>query len=80
MEIREILAQNLRILRKAKGLSQEELAHLAGLDRTYIGALERCVYSATIDVVASIAGALSVDAHELLKSPGQPTTGVGGDK
>jgi transcriptional regulator with XRE-family HTH domain len=40
MEIREVLAANLRRCRRAAGLSQEELAHRAGIDRTYISALE----------------------------------------
>ena len=52
MDIREILAINLRKLRQARGLSQEELAHRAEIDRTYISALERSVYAAGIDVVA----------------------------
>jgi transcriptional regulator with XRE-family HTH domain len=51
MEIREILAANLKRLRKAKGLSQEELAHQVGIDRTYVSALERRVYAASIDLV-----------------------------
>ena len=69
MEIREVFARNLRTLRQAKGLSQEELAHQAGLDRTYISALERNVYNASIDVVDRLAGVLGVDATELLKRP-----------
>ena len=40
MEIREIFAGNLKKYRKAKGLSQEDLAHQSELDRTYISALE----------------------------------------
>ena len=48
MEIREVLAFHLKTLRQAKGLSQEEPAHRAGIDRTYISALERSVYSASI--------------------------------
>jgi transcriptional regulator with XRE-family HTH domain len=67
MEIREIFARNLRTLRQAKGLSQEELAHRAGIDRTYISALERNVYNASIDVVDRLAEALGVEAAELLK-------------
>ena len=38
MEIQEILAANLRRHRQAAGLSQEELAHRADIDRTYISA------------------------------------------
>lgn len=40
MEIREVFARNLKAARRAKGLSQEELAHEAGIDRTYISSLE----------------------------------------
>jgi transcriptional regulator with XRE-family HTH domain len=46
-----VLALNLRGLRQAKGLSQEELAHQAEIDRTYVSALERSIYAAGIDVV-----------------------------
>ncbi|WP_323038899.1 helix-turn-helix transcriptional regulator [Gemmobacter sp.] len=67
MEIREKLARNLRKLRKARGLSQEELAHRAGIDRTYISSLERCVYSASVDVVDRLAVVLGVEAADLLK-------------
>lgn len=69
MEIREVLALNLRTLRQAKGLSQEELAHRADIDRTYISALERSVYNASIDVVDRLAGVLGVEAAELLRRP-----------
>jgi transcriptional regulator with XRE-family HTH domain len=69
MEIREVLAVNLRKLRQAKGLSQEELAHRAEIDRTYISALERSVYAAGIDVVDRLARALGVEAADLLRRP-----------
>lgn len=48
-------------------MSQEELAHRAGIDRTYISALERCRYAATVDVIDKIARELGVEAHSLLK-------------
>ena len=69
MKIREVLAVNLRKLRRAKGLSQEELAHRARIDRTYISALERCVYAAGIDVVDRLARNLGVEAADLLRRP-----------
>jgi transcriptional regulator with XRE-family HTH domain len=67
MEIREVLALNLRKLRQAQGLSQEELAHQAQIDRTYISALERSIYSAGIDVVERLARVLGVEAADLLR-------------
>lgn len=67
MMIREIFAANLKAQRTARHISQEELAHRAGLDRTYISSLERSVYSPTIDVVQKIADVLGTSAADLLK-------------
>ncbi|HAE26613.1 MULTISPECIES: helix-turn-helix domain-containing protein [Hyphomonas] len=67
MDIREVFAQNLRRLRRAKGLSQEELAYRADIDRTYVSLLERRVYSASIDTLAKLAEALEVAPDVLLK-------------
>jgi transcriptional regulator with XRE-family HTH domain len=69
MEIREVFARNLRAARQAKGLSQEELAHRANIDRTYISSLERSVYNASIDVVDRLATVLGIEAGALLKRP-----------
>jgi transcriptional regulator with XRE-family HTH domain len=67
MEIREIFGRNLRRRRLAQGLSQEELAHRASMDRTYVSSLERSVYAATVDVIDRLARALDAEAWELLK-------------
>jgi len=72
MKIREVLALNLKTLRAATGLSQEQLAHDAKIDRTYISALERCVYAASIDVVDRLAKVLGVEAADLLTKSSQP--------
>lgn len=64
-----MLARNLRRARQAKGLSQEELAHRAGVDRTYVSALERRVYAASIEVVDRLARELDVEAADLLRRP-----------
>ena len=69
MEIREVLALNLRKLRQAQRLSQEKLAYRAEIDRTYISALERSVYAASIDVVDRLARVLGVEAADLLRRP-----------
>jgi transcriptional regulator with XRE-family HTH domain len=68
MTIREVLAANLKRCRQATGLSQEELAHRAGIDRTYISSLERLQYAASIDTVESLARELGVEPHVLLMS------------
>ncbi|NHO17046.1 helix-turn-helix domain-containing protein [Acetobacter peroxydans] len=68
MNIRETLSANLKRYRRERGVSQEELAHLAEIDRTYISSLERCQYAASIEVVDRLAKALEVQAADLLKS------------
>ena len=70
MRLRNLFARNLRRLRRADGLSQEELAGRAGLNRNYIGMLERTEYAATLDVVERLADALGVDAVILLSADG----------
>jgi transcriptional regulator with XRE-family HTH domain len=67
MELRQILGRNIRRFRKQQNLSQEELAYRASVDRTYVSALERGVYSASVDVLDRVARALGVSAWELLK-------------
>lgn len=70
MEIRDVLALNLKRFRAERGLSQEELADRADVDRTYVSSLERSVYAAGIDVVDRLAKALGVTASDLLTLPG----------
>ena len=71
MGIRATFAQNLRRLRAEKGLSQEELAHRANIDRTYISYIENQRYAASIDVLGRLAKGLGVNPSELLISNAQ---------
>lgn len=57
----------VRDCRKARGLSQEQLAELAGLHRTYIGMIERAEKNITLCNIGKLANALQVDLCELLK-------------
>ena len=66
MELRAIFATNLRRRRLACGLSQEMLAHEADIDRTYVSALERGLYSPTIDMLERLAVVLETEAYRLL--------------
>jgi transcriptional regulator with XRE-family HTH domain len=66
MTSREILAANMRKLRKDKGLSQEALANEIGVDRSYISSLERCVYSASLDMLDKIAAAFDTKTNLLI--------------
>ncbi len=69
MGLRANFAGNLRKIRAAKGLSQEDVALEADVNRTYISDLEREVYSASLDLVEKIAAALNIDPLDLLQSP-----------
>jgi transcriptional regulator with XRE-family HTH domain len=72
---REHLARNLKELRLAKGLSQEALADAAGIDRTYVSALERQKYSLSIDRLDQIASSLGVEPYVLLMPAHPPSKG-----
>lgn len=64
---RERISANLSRMRKARGLSQEQLAELAEFHRTYVSQLERCVTNISIDGLERLALALDVDVIDLLK-------------
>lgn len=67
MKLRRIVAKNLRRLRQKSGLSQEELADCAGLNRNYIGMIEREENSPTVDALEQISNALGIDPVVLLQ-------------
>lgn len=68
---RDTLARNLRRLRANRGLSQEGLADLAGLHRTYVGSVERSERNISLDNIDKLATALGVDVPHLLTEHGQ---------
>jgi DNA-binding XRE family transcriptional regulator len=65
-QTRNKLARRIKQLRKEAGLSQERLADLSGLHRTYIGAIERAEQNVSIDNIGKIAKALKVKPSDLL--------------
>jgi len=65
--MRFVFAANMHRLRVAKGMSQERLAELAGLHRTYVGSVERGERNISIDNIELIATALEVPVYELLR-------------
>ena len=69
MGLREIVAINLRRLRHARSLSQEELADRAGINRNYVGMLEREEHSATVDMLEKLADILQADPAEFFRRP-----------
>jgi transcriptional regulator with XRE-family HTH domain len=64
---RRIFAENLRKARLAKELSQEALAELSGLHRTYVGSVERAERNVSIDNMERLSAAVSVSLTNLLK-------------
>jgi len=63
---RQRLAHNLRAKRKASGISQELLADLSGMHRTYVGGIERGERNVSIDNIERLAQALEADVLDLL--------------
>ena len=68
MDLKEVVAINLRRARHAKELTQEELADAAGLSARYVGAIERADKSPSVSVLGRIADALEIDPCELVQS------------
>jgi transcriptional regulator with XRE-family HTH domain len=68
MDLKEVVAVNLRRLRHGQGMTQEELAEKAGLSARHVGAIERAEDSASITALGQIADALEVDASELVRA------------
>jgi transcriptional regulator with XRE-family HTH domain len=69
MDLREVFAVNLRRLRHAKGLSQDDLAYEAEVSRSYLSQLEKGAFYASLRIVGRVAAALDVEAAELLRAP-----------
>ena len=69
-QVIDLVAGNVRALRKAAGLSQEELAHEAEVDRTYVSQVERSQRNITISVLARMARALKTTPAKLLEPSG----------
>lgn len=68
-QLRGVLAQNVRSLRHAKKLSQEELAFEADIDRTYVSQIERSIINPSLLVLHKVALALDTTAPALLITP-----------
>ena len=71
----ELLSTNLTRLREARGWTQDDLAHKAGLHRAYVGHLEQKARNPSLDVVECVAAALEVTMAELFKEPDVPGSG-----
>ena len=68
-DLRQAFAANLRRLRHARGISQEDLAYEADVNRTYLSKLEKGVSYPGLEIIAKLAEALGVEPAELLMRP-----------
>jgi transcriptional regulator with XRE-family HTH domain len=71
MDLREIFATNLRRLRNAKGLSQDDLAHEAKISRSYLSQLEKGSFNVSIKIIGRLADTLGAEPDEFLKRSGK---------
>jgi transcriptional regulator with XRE-family HTH domain len=71
MDLRQAFANNLRRLRNAKGISQEDLAYEAGINRSYMSKLEKGASYPGLEIIAKLAAVLEVEPAELLRHPKQ---------
>ena len=69
MDLRDVFATNLRRLRNARKLSQDDLAYEAEVSRSYLSQLEKGAFYASLKIVGRLANALEVEPAELLKLP-----------
>ena len=68
-QLRKVLATNVRLYRRAKSLSQEELAFEADIDRTYVSQIERSIINPSLLILFRVGQALDVTVQELLGVP-----------
>ena len=69
-DIKARFGQRLRELRQAQGLSQEQLAFLAGLHRTYVSSAERGQRNVSLVNIEKLSRALKVDMANLFRGMG----------
>jgi transcriptional regulator with XRE-family HTH domain len=69
MDLRQLFATNLRRIRHQRKLSQEQLAHDAGIDRAYMSRVERAVTYVGLEIIGKLASILEVDPAEFFRRP-----------
>jgi transcriptional regulator with XRE-family HTH domain len=69
MDLRGVFATNLRRLRNARGISQDDLAYEAGVSRSYLSQLEKGAFYASLKIIGKLARGLKVEPAEFLRLP-----------
>ena len=68
-QLRLNLAENIRLMRRVKNLTQEQLALMAEVDRTYVSQIERCTCNPSLMVLCKLANILEIATDQLLIEP-----------
>lgn len=68
-KLRNSIGERIRAIRKAKGLTQQQLAELSGLDDAYIGSVERGERNFSVDTLEKITIGLKVSVYQLFLIP-----------
>ena len=74
MDLRHRFATNLRRIRHNRGISQEDLAYEAGVDRAYVSRIERAVTYVGLEIIGKFADVLKVDPVEFFTAPSRRKT------
>jgi transcriptional regulator with XRE-family HTH domain len=69
MDLRHRFATNLRRIRHDRGISQEDLAYEAGVDRAYVSRIERAITYVGLEIIGKFAEVLRVDPAEFFEIP-----------
>jgi transcriptional regulator with XRE-family HTH domain len=67
-ELPRVFGEVVRELRQRQGLSQEHLAAAAGIDRAYMGGIERGLRNPSLTMISRVAGGLGLPMSEVLKA------------
>jgi transcriptional regulator with XRE-family HTH domain len=69
MDLREVFAFNLRRIRHKRGLSQDDLAYVADISRSYLSQIEKGSFHVSLKVIGKLCEALQIEPAELVKIP-----------
>jgi transcriptional regulator with XRE-family HTH domain len=71
MDLVKLLGRNVRTIRQARGMSQEQLGFESDMKRSYVSDLERGTRNPSVKALGRLAAALGVDPADLLRDAGE---------
>jgi transcriptional regulator with XRE-family HTH domain len=66
-KLQVLFGETIRELRQSKNIAQEKLAHLAGIDRTYMSAIERGLKNPSLKIIFQLADGLEMNASIIIE-------------